>query len=352
MSREPEGPDDPIDPPVGPAPEAKAFDEELFRKELESEFSAIRAEIDRINVQEKVGGAAKRMILNRFRDHRRKSRRVQASRPEWRVRLDEALEGALDKLIEDGLEERPDGTLQLTFHSGLVGTHGIPLLTAVLDGLRAKLLEGAQGGGPLAGFAPAIARAIEQFRTSFAGAPPPEAASTDAAVAEEPPASRAEPPPATKDPFAELFKGFAAMAQQSAANKKGGKSKKSGGKGPARTVTTRFEAAPPGGAATGKTDGDRASETAGAGSKGPTVQIDFAGLLGAMFQGLGKATQVKAPPADKGAPAASKPDSTARPGSEPVPEGRAPSDAPEGAGESEGSDNANAPDASAGPDEV
>lgn len=294
-----------------PTGEGETFDETQFRAELESEFSAIAAEIDRINVQEKVGGAAKRMILNRFREHRRRSRRVSPDAPEWRRRLDEALEGALDKLIEDGLEERPDGTLQLTFHSSLVGTHGVPVLTAVLDGLRAKLLEGAQSGGPLAGLAPAIARAIEQFRTSFAGAPPPdaqqEAAETERSDAASAQAPGKSAPSRPADPFAALFQGFAAMAQQSV--HQGKKGKKGDTRRGAQTFSARFGSdAPPG---PDKTGGPVVEPTeTSPSSKGPTVQIDLAGLLGAMFQGMSKGTAAARPEVattESGSPPAASP---------------------------------------------
>jgi len=299
---------------VGPVDEIEDMDEARLAAELDAEFDEIRAEIDRINLQERVGGSAKKMLLQQYRKARKASRKESADRPPWRVRLDEAIETTIDKFVEDGLEERADGSIALVFKSELIGTHGIPLLTALLDAMREGLKDNAGKSGPMAVIGPHIIQFIENFRTSFAGAPPedtpPEGGTVDDAV-DGAADGDADPTKAPKLPplsIEDVFKGFsglmaAARASAPKAKPKGkGQPSQKGGKTQTTTFTMKTpDAAPTKAAPAATSTSDDAPK-----SDGPTINIDFAGLFGSLLKGMTAAKPAPPPKAtrlvDKPAP--------------------------------------------------
>ena len=292
---------------AAPPPEAALppeFDEAMFAAEIEAEFERIKADIDRINMMDRKGGPTKRVLLQQFRERRRVLRNNDPNRPEWRVRLDALLEDAMDSLVADGLREQPDGTLALALNSQIVGTHGVPIITAMLDGLRESVLSQADKGGFMGAFGPRILQFIDNFRTSFAGASPPgvepaPVAPNDATEPQDPP----KPSPSAGLSFDDLLKGFKgviehAKRQPPPAPKTSAKGK--GGKdahpkpGKAQTTRVSFGTPPPKPAAPGQT----AQNDSGAAPKaGPTVNIDFAGLLGSLLQSVTAPKPQRQPPA-------------------------------------------------------
>jgi hypothetical protein len=302
---------------TGSGPDGDGLDEALLAAEIEAEFEDIRAEIDRINIQERVGGPTKRLLLQQYREHKKATRKTDLSRSPARKKLDDAIEAAIDGFVEQGLVEKADGTLALTFNSELIGTHGIPVLTAILDAVRAGLVEQQGRAGAMSFIGPHIIQFIEQFRTSFAGAPPEPVSPDDKVGA----AAAAPKAPSMADVF-QMFSGLAKAAKtapprhgakgggagrhgKGGGGKGKGNARGGGPAGPPVRQTVRFSA-DPAPAPSGATQGAGRPPEPGAqgAASGPTVRIDFAGLLGSLMQGMsGPKTPGKgAPPEVRPAP--------------------------------------------------
>jgi hypothetical protein len=280
----------------------------MFAAEIEAEFERIKADIDRINMMDRKGGPTKRVLLQQFRERRRALRNEDPNRPEWRVRLDALLEDAMDSLVADGLREQPDGSLSLVLNSQIVGTHGIPIITAMLDGLRDSVMTQSEKGGFLGAFGPRILQFIENFRTSFAGAPSPGAPppAPEAATATEP-AAAPEPPkssPSAGLSFDDLLKGFSSVIQHAKRQpppppKTPGHNKGKGARpkaGKPQTTRVSFGTPPPAETA------PKPSTAPPAPTSGPTVNIDFAGLLGSLLQSVTAPKTQRQPPAQNPPP--------------------------------------------------
>jgi hypothetical protein len=184
----------------------------------------------------------------------RKARPKDGTRPEWRERLDAIVDDAVGQVIERGVTTHPDGRVDVTFDRRLAATHGLPALTAVLDGVRESLmgagLPAAEApstplGAMTAGLRQNLAGLVGNVRTGLAGEPPP-------------PADPAGQPVPLPDPR-ELVAGLVARV----------------------TAAVPPVSQPPEARTEGPPEARRAAP--------PTVSLDVAGLFGALLGGLQRA---------------------------------------------------------------
>ncbi len=193
----------------------------------------------------------------------RKARPRDPSQPEWRQRLDAIVDDAVGQVIEQGVVSRPDGRVDVVFDRKLAASHGLPALTAILDGVRdglagAGLPAADSATGPLGAMTAALRQnlvgLVENVRTGLAGEPPPPR--PDAVSASQ------SPPPSMPDPR-EVMAGLLARAAAQV---------------------------PPVAAAPAAPASEQPSSASDGRRPAPTVSLDVAGLLGSLLGGLQRAT--------------------------------------------------------------
>jgi hypothetical protein len=249
-----------------------------------------RPEAERSGPRARARDATPRALKEALRKAR-KARSRDAHAPEWRQRLDAIVDDAVERVIDEGVQTRPDGRVDVVIDRKLAVSHGIPALTAVLDGVR----DGLAGVGlpaaepataPLGAMTAALRHnlvgLVENVRAGLAGSPPPPRPVAAPDMAGPPPM-----PDARAVVEALLARALAAAP---------GSPPSASSPPPPDSVTS-----PPAGPSR---DGGRAP---------PTVSLDLAGLFGSLLGGLQSATA--APPSPR--PAAPSP--SAPPEEEPHP---------------------------------
>jgi len=120
----------------------QGVDDPALLAEIEAEFAELTREIERISAMPRSMAPEKGKLIEALRASwrtRLESAEVK-DRPEWRQRLDVTLGNAVDKLIQDGIQENADGSLGFSLRSDTLQAEGGPVIRSLLDGF-AHILE-------------------------------------------------------------------------------------------------------------------------------------------------------------------------------------------------------------------
>lgn len=170
--------------------------------EIEAEFAAITQEIQRISAMPRSSGTRKAEMLKAIRgDWEKRAAERSPDRPEWRKRLDAALDQAIDKMLVDSLVDLPDGSVAFQLNSNTMQSEAPPLLKALLDGIIATWQEKlkpapGQAPSPFAGIVTSLGQVLAQAFSAIKLPTPGGATGTDATGA--PSAEGAAQPVPTK----------------------------------------------------------------------------------------------------------------------------------------------------------
>jgi len=122
--------------------EPEGLDDPALLAEIEAEFAELTAEIHRISAMPSNTGPRKSELLEALRASWRERLTARTGdRPEWRQKLDDTISKAVDRLLEDGIIENPDGSLGFALRGDSLKTEGGPLLRGLLDGFSNMLSE-------------------------------------------------------------------------------------------------------------------------------------------------------------------------------------------------------------------
>lgn len=121
----------PTEPPI----DLSDIDDPELLAEIEAEFAELTAEIERISAMPSSVHPQKSELLQALRDNWRNKFKSDPSRPEWRQRLDASLSRAVDRILEDGLQQNADGSLAFNLKGETLQEEGAPVLRGLLDGL-------------------------------------------------------------------------------------------------------------------------------------------------------------------------------------------------------------------------
>lgn len=325
--------------------------------EIEAEFAELRAEIDRISAMPATSGPRKAELLRALRKQWRE-RPVSKDQPAWRAKLDVVVGAALEQIMAEGLQEGPGGNMQFQLQGSSLQDHGGPVLSALLDGFQAYLAEKFPASPPappkgkvaapptplqglVAGLGQMLSKAVSDARTAAAeqgkraagaggtkeGAPKPGALDTTT-VMEEVNLETAvgfdtrkgdQLPPVLPELFQRVVAGLGGILGQAAAPPAPAPSAEA--KASAPPAEPDAPGPPAGGGAEAEDTG--AAEVGGEAPggepevKGPTLKIDFPGLLSQLFK-------INAPPpaaaeaAPEASPAADAPPEAPLPPEEPL----------------------------------
>ncbi|MFO0747242.1 MAG: hypothetical protein U1F43_16485 [Myxococcota bacterium] len=140
--------------------------------EIEAEFASITQEIQRISAMPRSSAPKKAELLKQIRaDWKAKSESRSPDRPEWRQRLDTAVDAAIDKLLVDSLVDMPDGQIGFQLRGDSMQTEAPPIIRALLDGLFANWQERLKPapGQPPNPFAPILTSLGAMLSQAFSG---------------------------------------------------------------------------------------------------------------------------------------------------------------------------------------
>jgi hypothetical protein len=120
----------------------EGLDDPALIAEIEAEFAELTRDLARISTTHGMRGPRRAELLEALRTSWR-ARIVQKTqdRPAWRERLDEVLDKAVDRLLEDGLVENPDGSVGFAIRGDTLTSEGGPVLRGLLDGFAHMLTE-------------------------------------------------------------------------------------------------------------------------------------------------------------------------------------------------------------------
>ena len=122
--------------------EPEGLDDPALLAEIEAEFAELTAEIQRISAMPSGAAPRKSELLESLRaSWRARLAARTGERPEWRKRLDDTIGQAVDRLLEDGIVENPDGSLAFALRGDTLKNEGGPLLRGLMDGLSNLLSE-------------------------------------------------------------------------------------------------------------------------------------------------------------------------------------------------------------------
>ncbi len=102
--------------------------------EIEAEFADLTREIERISAMPLAMAPQKTKLIEALRASWRGKIETHSDRPEWRQRLDETVGRAVDRLLESGIQENPDGSLGFNLRGDVLQAEGGPLMRGLLDG--------------------------------------------------------------------------------------------------------------------------------------------------------------------------------------------------------------------------
>lgn len=131
----------PQDPPDAEGAGESRLDDPALIAEIEAEFAELTAELERIQAMPRSMAPKKAELVKSLREQWFAKQEARADRPEWRKKMDDALGEALTHILEDGIQETPDGRLEFGLRGDSVQTHGQPLISALLDGFQQMLVE-------------------------------------------------------------------------------------------------------------------------------------------------------------------------------------------------------------------
>lgn len=120
----------------------QGVDDPALLAEIEAEFAELTREIERISAMPRSMAPEKGKLIEALRASWR-TRLDGANvkeRPEWRQRLDATIGHAVDRLLEDGIQENPDGSLGFALRGDTLQAEGGPVIRGLLDGF-AHILE-------------------------------------------------------------------------------------------------------------------------------------------------------------------------------------------------------------------
>lgn len=126
-----------------PPPPTPELDDPALLAEIEAEFADLTREIERISAMPASMQVEKNQLLQALREswRNRLAAHQAADRPEWRRRLDETLNRAVDRLLEDGLHQNADGSLAFNLRGQTLQEEGGPVIRGLLDGFVHMLEE-------------------------------------------------------------------------------------------------------------------------------------------------------------------------------------------------------------------
>jgi len=122
--------------------EPEGLDDPALLAEIEAEFAELTAEIQRISAMPSSAAPRKSQLLEGLRASWRERLAARTGdRPEWRKKLDDTIGDAVERLLEDGIVENPDGSLAFALRGDTLKNEGGPLLRGLMDGLSNMLSE-------------------------------------------------------------------------------------------------------------------------------------------------------------------------------------------------------------------
>jgi hypothetical protein len=179
--------------------EASAIEDADILRALDEEFAELTQEISRINNLPR--GRVRQDNIEALREHWRKRAASRDHLPPWRRRLDEALEGAIERMLIESRDKAiasgdASGGLNLQLDSDAMMRHGMPVFGALLEGLQQTLNEKLKGLGDT------LTVAATHTTDAGAAAPTPTPAAKPSAApakpSEKPADGAAAPAPAAK----------------------------------------------------------------------------------------------------------------------------------------------------------
>ncbi|TNF26645.1 MAG: hypothetical protein EP329_20915, partial [Deltaproteobacteria bacterium] len=122
-------------------PPLEGLDDPQLLAEIEAEFAELTAEIEKINALPRSMTPKKAELIKDLKRQWLAKRAESGDRPEWRKRMDDAIGEAITKVLEDGIQETPDGRMEFALQNDSLQVHGGPLMEALLTGFKHMLAE-------------------------------------------------------------------------------------------------------------------------------------------------------------------------------------------------------------------
>ncbi len=121
----------------------QGVDDPALLAEIEAEFAELTREIERISAMPRSIAPQKQQLVEALRAswRTRLDERGGKERPEWRQRLDTTIGKAIDRLLEDGIQENPDGSLGFALRGDTLQSEGGPVMRGLLEGFAHMLEE-------------------------------------------------------------------------------------------------------------------------------------------------------------------------------------------------------------------
>ncbi len=115
-------------------PDPQGLEDPALLAEIEAEFADLTREIERISAMPSAMAPQKSKLIEALRASWREKIKTHGDRPEWRQRLDDTVGRAVDRLLESGIQENPDGSLAFALRGDVLQAEGGPLMRGLLDG--------------------------------------------------------------------------------------------------------------------------------------------------------------------------------------------------------------------------
>lgn len=119
----------------------QGLDDPALLAEIEAEFAELTKEIERISAMPRTMAPQKSQLVEALRASWRERLEARGDRPEWRQRLDRTIGNAVDRLLEEGIQENPDGSLAFALRGETLQQEGGPLLKGLVEGFAHMMME-------------------------------------------------------------------------------------------------------------------------------------------------------------------------------------------------------------------
>jgi len=119
----------------------EGLDDPALLAEIEAEFAELTKEIERISAMPRTMAPQKSQLVEALRASWRERLEARGDRPEWRQRLDRTIGHAVDRLLEEGIQENPDGSLAFALRGETLQQEGGPLMKGLVEGFAHMMME-------------------------------------------------------------------------------------------------------------------------------------------------------------------------------------------------------------------